>query len=262
MPKRICLSLNYTLVNVLQVPISGVRHRKEFPGGEQAYLDSIPQNLYLAEVPIDTSVSFLSGKYKTLKANLNYNSILAQIRGTNVLAGEEPPQVSCDDCVGSVTRITIDNQTLEQDVAWSPCQEEGVYEGPGVWNSGSGASYTSLVFQSTENDLEGALFCPDGAISLQEIIGSLQEIGKSSFTLGMTIFATGYASKPFYHDYIVGLNRTKGTGAKASFKIGSFTYNCQYISAYQAEDNGFIGPSRCLLSIVNENFNSFDATFS
>ena len=238
----------------LQTPILGVKHRKEFPGGEEAYLNSIPQNLFLVEMPIDSSISLQSGKYKEITAKLDYSLISARVHGNDVTSGEGV--VTCDDCTGEVTRITIKDQEITEEYDLGPCRAEGVFV--------VGSDFSkNLTFQSTETNLENNLFCPTAAITLEEIIGQLQDNGvKDSFVLEMTIFRTGYASKPFFHDYAVGLNRPKGTGAKVSFKFGSFSYDCEYKSEYNSTNNGFIGRKYCSLDITNEKFNSFKATFS
>jgi hypothetical protein len=240
-------------VNSLQCPIDGVKHREEYPGGQQAYLASIPQNLYLVEVPIDSSIAMMSAKYKTLTTRLNYKATTAEIRGINVLGGESVDGTLCDDCVGEVTRITI-NETREKEIDYTSCQKEGVY----VPNVPLGSQ---LIYQSSENDLEGSLFCPTGNISVEQIIGSLNEIGPSSYAVGMTIQQTGYARKPFYHDYILGVNREKGSGAKATFRIGDFSYKCDY-KLENEYNNGFIGPAYCSLKIVKEDVYEFEAVFA
>jgi hypothetical protein len=234
-------------VSTLQCPISGVKHRKEYPGGEQAYLASIPQNLYLAEVPIDSSIAMMSGKYKTLKTRLNYRAIIAQING--LLVSEIQ---ACDDCVGSVTRLTI-NKTQEKKIDYTACQKKGVYVPNGLLGS-------ELTYQSSENNLEGSLSCPTGNISIQQIIELLQEIGPSSYVVEMTIQQTGYAKKPFHHDYILGVNRQKGLGAKATFRIGDFSFKCDY-KLDSENTNGFIGPTQCFLRIAQEDEYDFEAVF-
>ena len=239
----------------LQSPIDGVLHRSEYPGGEQAYLNSIPQNLFLAEVPIDTSVSLQSGIYKNLTAELNYSFISASVRGDNISNTEG--EVICDDCVGEVSRVTIKDQILKEKYEFTPCVADGVFK--------TGNSFSkSLTFQSTETNLENFdIACPTGAISPEEIIELLQSNGvKESFVLGMRLDPTGYASKPFYHDYIIGLDRPKGLGAKVSFKIGDFTYSCEYRSEFNSLSNGFIGPTVCVLELSNETFTSFKVTLS
>jgi len=234
-------------VSALQCPIDGVKHRKEYPGGEQAYLASIPQNLYLVEVPIDTSISLMSGKYKRLKTRLNYKAISAQING--LLVDETQ---SCDDCTASVTRLTI-NKTQQKEIDYPACQKEGVYDSSLPLDS-------ELLYESSEKNLSGFITCPDGAIQIEEIIQSLQEDGQSSYVVQMTIQQTGYAKKPFYHDYILGVNRQKGSGAKATFRIGNFQYKCDY-KLESEYSNGFADPPPCGLTIFQENAYDFDATF-
>jgi hypothetical protein len=234
-------------VSTLQCPIDGVKHREEYPGGEQAYLASIPQNLYLAEVPIDNSISLMSGKYKTLNTRLNYNAITAQING---LFLDEIQ--ACDDCVGSVTRLTI-NKTEKREIDYSPCQKQGIY----VPNTSLDSEF---LYESSEKNVGGSIACPNGAIQIEEIIQSLQEDNQSSYSVEMTIRQTGYAKKPFYHDYILGVNRQKGSGARATFRIGDFSFKCDY--KLESENiNGFIGPTQCFLRIVQENAYEFDAIF-
>jgi len=241
-------------VNSLQCPIDGVKHREEHPGGQQAYLASIPQNLYLVEVPIDISIAMMSGKYKTINARLNYKATSAEIRGRNIYAGEEPLAILCDDCVGEVTRITV-NETQEKEIDYTPCQKEGVY----VPNVTLGSE---LIYKSSENNLEGSLFCPTGNISIEQIIGSLQESEPPSHAVEMTIQQTGYSKKPFYHDYILGVNREKGSGAKATFRIGDFSYKCDYKLTDSEYTNGFVEPTFCKLNIAREDVYEFEAVFA
>jgi hypothetical protein len=234
-------------VSTLQCPIGGVKHRKEYPGGEQAYLASIPQNLYLVEIPIDASISLMSGKYKRLKTRLNYKAISAQINGQLVDETQ-----NCDDCTASVTRLTI-NKTQQKEIDYPACQKEGVYDSSLPFDS-------ELLYESSEKNLSGDIICPDGAIQIEEIIQSLQEDGQSSYVVQMTIQQTGYAKKPFYHDYILGVNRQKGSGAKATFRIGDFQYKCDY-KLESEYSNGFADPPPCGLTIFQENAYDFDATF-
>jgi hypothetical protein len=234
-------------VSTLQCPIGGVKHRKEYPGGEQAYLASIPQNLYLVEVPIDTSIFLMSGKYKRLKTRLNYKAISAQING--LLVDETQ---NCDDCTASVTRLTI-NKTQQKEIDYPACQKEGVYDSSLPLDS-------ELLYESSEKNLSGFIACPNGAIQIEEIIQSLQEDGQSSYVVQMTIQQTGYAKKPFYHDYILGVNKQKGSGAQATFRIGNFQYKCDY-KLESEYSNGFADPPPCGLTIFQENAYDFDATF-
>lgn len=236
-------------MSTLQCPIDGVKHRKEYPGGEQAYLESIPQNLYLAEVPINSSIAMMSGKYKRINARLNYKAITAEISGLSVT--NDP--LLCDDCNGEVTRLTT-NKTKEQDIDLSQCQKDGVYS-PGMQLD------AELIYQSSENNLAGSIDCPDGSFSLDQMIGSLQETGRSEYMVQMTIQQTGYAKKPFHHDYVLGVNRQKGSGAKATFRIGDFSFKCDY--KLESENfNGFIGPTTCFLRIVQEDAYDFEAVFA
>ena len=235
-------------MSTLQCPIDGVKHRKEYPGGEQAYLASIPQNLYLAEVPINSSIAMMSGKYKRINARLNYKAIIGQVGGLSVT--NDP--LECDDCTGRVTRITV-NKTQKKEIDYTPCQKEGVYVPYVPLDS-------RLLYESSENDLEGDLTCPSGSTQIEEIIASLQNSGRSLYAVEMTIQQTGYAKKPFYHDYILGVNRQKGSGARATFRIGDFSFKCDY-KLDSENTNGFIGPTQCFLRIVKEDAYDFEAVF-
>jgi len=239
-------------VKHLQTPVPAVKHRREYPGGESAYKQSTPPNLYLAEVPIDTSISLLSGKYKEVAGTTTYNYVRAGVQGRSLGEG-----LGCDDCFGSITRIKISARKSTVQLKHEGCRKNGFYS-PDEGREISG----QFKYESELNDFnnDDPIQCPGENFSLESLIGQLRPAGKSFFNLSFRMIQTGYASKPFYHDYFIGIDRSKGTGAQVAFQIGTFSYQCEYAFGTSQYSNGF--PDTCSAGIVNETFSGFTVVFS
>jgi hypothetical protein len=244
----------------LQSPMNGVddrqkvRHRSEYPGGEEAYLlYSINNGFSLIELPIDMSVALGSGKYKFIRMALNYEEYEVSIRGRN--AGSDDNFISCDDCFGFANRINIANQYSQAEIAYSPCQKEGFYAAYSYQNTFS--------YVSSQTYLEGdGISCPGSGATLESLMALLPDTGeKSEKTITLDIRQTGYAAKPFHHDYwikITGL--APGNGAFAVIKLGKYEFKLEYQQTTQSSDIGFDGTG-CGAIAKLTNFGGLTAEF-
>ena len=194
---------------VTKKPVLPVKHRSEFQGGEGAYLASIPENSYLVEVPIDASVALMSGKYKSINTKLDY-------RFYQVDLSRDPTD---NDCIFRYSKAQV-NESKQKKIDYNKCQSNEVYSPQPV--------VSSTIYENAVLNGFSQIGCQSGqSFSIEELLGNSNP-GRRDYLLSISLVQTGFSKKPLYHDYVFEINREKGAGGTATFKVEDFSYTGNY----------------------------------